>query len=200
MELKDRIKQARKRLGYTQDELAKTAGISRESIINYETRGRMPPADVLKKLADVLKVSTDELLYGRMMADDLAYFRSTKFQKDMNRLGDIIDTGTQGMMEKNFLVLDRDDRLKLAKIAKFFRFLNKEGRARLEQDAKLYYNSPDYQDETAIAEYNVEEASDTIKITLPIMPSQYTKEEEADYEEVQARLDKDDTQKQNPTE
>lgn len=64
MDLHDRIKKARKEKGFTQKKLAEISGIAVSSIINYETEKRMPPADILAKLAYALGVTSDYLLYG----------------------------------------------------------------------------------------------------------------------------------------
>lgn len=62
MSLGERIKQARKFLGYTQNDLANLTGMSRISIGNYERDSRVPDGNALKKLAIALNTSTDYLL------------------------------------------------------------------------------------------------------------------------------------------
>ncbi len=62
MSLGERIKQARKFLGYTQNDLANLTGMSRISIGNYERDSRVPDGNALKKIAIALNTSTDYLL------------------------------------------------------------------------------------------------------------------------------------------
>ena len=62
MSLGEQIRKARQRYGFSQDELAKKAGISRVSIGNYERDTRTPKSDVLQKIAAALRTSTDYLL------------------------------------------------------------------------------------------------------------------------------------------
>ncbi|TGA96718.1 helix-turn-helix domain-containing protein [Sporolactobacillus shoreae] len=69
MDLKDRkqmgqrIKKLRATKGLTQDDLAEALGIpNRASISGYESGRTVPPSDVLAKLADIFKVSTDFIL------------------------------------------------------------------------------------------------------------------------------------------
>lgn len=58
-----RIKKAREAKGLTQDELAEKLNMkNRASISNYESGRSIPPADVLKNLADILNTSSDYLL------------------------------------------------------------------------------------------------------------------------------------------
>ena len=57
-----RLAALRKAAGYTQTELANELGVSQRMISHYEGHSEYPPAAVLPKLAQLLKVSTDELL------------------------------------------------------------------------------------------------------------------------------------------
>lgn len=50
--------------GYSQARLATEAGLKRSSICGYVHGTRKPDIVRLKKLADVLDVTTDELLHG----------------------------------------------------------------------------------------------------------------------------------------
>jgi len=63
-DLGERIQKLRKEAGYTQQELAKKIEISHTQMARYEIKGVQPPADVLKKLADVLGTSVDFLIFG----------------------------------------------------------------------------------------------------------------------------------------
>lgn len=61
-DLGKRIAAARLRCGLTQRELADRLGISLRMMEYYERRAKNVKSDVLKKFADVLNVSTDDLL------------------------------------------------------------------------------------------------------------------------------------------
>jgi len=52
----------RKALGLSQEELAKAVGISRYSILDYENSRISPTIEVGQKIAEVLKVSLDDLI------------------------------------------------------------------------------------------------------------------------------------------
>ena len=56
------IKTARERMGISQVVLAEMAGVSRASIVNWETAKRIPSIYDLERLADVLKTSLSFLL------------------------------------------------------------------------------------------------------------------------------------------
>lgn len=61
MNIGEKIKQARNSKGLTQEELAKKTGIARVSIGNYERGDRIPPSDVLIKIANTLNVELSTL-------------------------------------------------------------------------------------------------------------------------------------------
>ena len=50
MEIKDRLKELRKTLGITQDELALKIGLTRNAIANYETGNRVPMESIIKSI------------------------------------------------------------------------------------------------------------------------------------------------------
>lgn len=64
-----RIKEARDRLGYTQAKLASEADITPAAISQIEAGERTPSSPILRRIASVLKVSTDFLLGA---TDDVA--------------------------------------------------------------------------------------------------------------------------------
>ncbi|MFS1513669.1 helix-turn-helix domain-containing protein [Chengkuizengella sp. SCS-71B] len=60
--LSDRLKQARKELKLTQEELAKKVNTTKGTISNYENGYSTPSNEMLTLLADILNVTTDFLL------------------------------------------------------------------------------------------------------------------------------------------
>jgi transcriptional regulator with XRE-family HTH domain len=65
MKIGDRIRELRIKRGYTQDDMAEKLDMNRANFSNYERNVSLPPSDVLSKIADILKTSTDYLL-GRV--------------------------------------------------------------------------------------------------------------------------------------
>lgn len=59
-----KLREIRKRMGITQGQLAEMSNVHRVSISRYESGKKKPNVDSLKRLADALHVSTDELLGG----------------------------------------------------------------------------------------------------------------------------------------
>lgn len=59
-----RLKNIRKRRGYTQEQLAKITQISLKSIRRYEQKGKCPNAEYLLTLAEALDVTAEFLLKG----------------------------------------------------------------------------------------------------------------------------------------
>ncbi len=62
MTIAERIRLIRQQKKLSQKELGELADVNFKSLSRYELGTSIPPADVIKKLADVLKVSTDTLL------------------------------------------------------------------------------------------------------------------------------------------
>jgi len=63
MHLGQNIKYLRKLRGYTQVELSKAIGMTHSAISSYEQGNNEPTAGVLKKIAEALNVSADDLLF-----------------------------------------------------------------------------------------------------------------------------------------
>ena len=59
--LAQRLKSCRKKLGYTQMQVAIYADITETTYQNYERERQMPKLDILVRIADVYKVSLDYL-------------------------------------------------------------------------------------------------------------------------------------------
>ena len=62
--LGDRITELRKAKGWSQGELAKKIRLSYTQMSRYEIKGVQPPANTLKKLADILDTTVDYLISG----------------------------------------------------------------------------------------------------------------------------------------
>ena len=61
MSLGQFIASRRKYMGYTQEELAGKIGVSKSAVAKWETDGGLPDRDNLKRIAEVLRVSVDDL-------------------------------------------------------------------------------------------------------------------------------------------
>lgn len=55
------LKTIREKKGYTQTKLAEISGVSRRAIVHYENHAKKPAFDKVKKLAEALEISIDEL-------------------------------------------------------------------------------------------------------------------------------------------
>ncbi len=81
IKLGDRIAQLRKQKVWSQTELAKKIGASREAIGKYERNEALPSIETAKKIADAFEVSLDYLVDENAMP--------TFDKKTVNRLKDI---------------------------------------------------------------------------------------------------------------
>ena len=59
-----RLMTLRKNEGLSQAELARRIGISHTQATRYETKGVQPPADILKKMAEIFGTSIDYIVNG----------------------------------------------------------------------------------------------------------------------------------------
>ncbi|OPF52521.1 hypothetical protein BH721_04505 [Clostridium baratii] len=62
MNLGERIKFFRKKLNLSQEEFGKKCGLSRNAIYNYENNKRKPTIETLEKMAEILNITTHQLL------------------------------------------------------------------------------------------------------------------------------------------
>lgn len=63
------IKKFRKERNMTQDVLAEKMNVTRQAVSNWETAKTEPDVDTLTRLADVLEVSVEEMIYGAKRED-----------------------------------------------------------------------------------------------------------------------------------
>ncbi len=88
----ERIKQHRKRLGMTQEQLAERIGVSAQAVSKWENNLSCPDISILPELADIFGISTDELLGKRetvYTADPITDKKKTQFQWYWN-IGSIV--------------------------------------------------------------------------------------------------------------
>lgn len=62
MTISERIRLIRQQKNMSQKTLAENADVNIKSLSRYELGSSIPPADIVKKIADALQVSTDTLL------------------------------------------------------------------------------------------------------------------------------------------
>lgn len=65
MSVSDNLKKARKHRGYTQEEMAVFLNKSVAAYKKYENGGVIPPTDVIKKIANTLGTTTDQLIFDK---------------------------------------------------------------------------------------------------------------------------------------
>ena len=66
MKLNEKVKYLREEKGFTQVGIAEILGMSRGAYSNYEIGKRTPDVYTLKKIADILGVTVDDLLSGEL--------------------------------------------------------------------------------------------------------------------------------------
>jgi len=101
----ERLTEARKKKGFSQERLGELIGVDKRIISRYETGKTEPSIEVARKLADALGVSLDHLtgLNNSLFIDDA---EMTKLLKDYNSMPE-------------------DEKNTVKKLIKAFRFYNK---------------------------------------------------------------------------
>ena len=61
----EELRKLRRAKGYTQQQLAELSGVSRRMIVHYEKHSTKPDIDKIRKIAESLDVSVDDLLGGK---------------------------------------------------------------------------------------------------------------------------------------
>jgi len=98
MTIAERIRLIRQQKNIAQNELAKAAGINVKSLSRYELGTSIPPANILKVIADALGVSADVLL-----SDDNSQVKDKELLKRFEVIQDM--GGDTKKMIVNFLDL-----------------------------------------------------------------------------------------------
>ncbi len=97
----DKVREGRLSMHLTQTELGALIGVSKRSVVSYETHGTRPRNAVLRKLADTLQVSVDYLLNDEI--DDPLYGIEKKPYVDeaRKRFGDRAAREMDFLLERN---------------------------------------------------------------------------------------------------
>ena len=98
-DLGKRIQGLRKDNGLTQQELAKKINISHPQIVRYENKGVQPPADVLKRLADVFDVSIDYLVNGNKSDKAEQTLKDAELLKQFKQLDKLPDDEKKSILK-----------------------------------------------------------------------------------------------------
>jgi transcriptional regulator with XRE-family HTH domain len=80
-----RLRQIRQARGYSQVELGKRVGLSQRMMGHYEKHVQAPPVQMVAKLAQALKVSTDELL-GTKPCQDAEFAKSRNLMRRFQKI------------------------------------------------------------------------------------------------------------------
>lgn len=89
MEICEKLKTARMNAGMTQEQVAETVGVSRQTISNWENGRSLPDVMSLIKISDLYQISLDDLLKGdgKMVEKIRKDTDTVKSNQTMMRLG-----------------------------------------------------------------------------------------------------------------
>ena len=111
----DRIREARKYQGLTQEELAKKAGISMMSVRRYETHERVPNKATLKKIADALEIDYTALFFSSFERDFDLIRKSEKeplSQRELEYVSQFNPTDKEGLDREDFILQETEKKLR----------------------------------------------------------------------------------------
>ena len=102
MTISEKVRSARDLLGISQEDLANLIGVSRRSVVAWETAGATPRGWRMNKLAEILQVSADYLrsdeitdpLYGMEKKEYIDEARSRFGQKGAKELDYLLERNT----------------------------------------------------------------------------------------------------------
>ncbi len=114
-DLGKRIQELRKKSGLSQSQLAQKINVSYPQMSRYEIKGVQPPADVLKKMADVFGVSIDYLVNGDTEEKAKATLKDTKLLRLFKAVEDMNDKDKDTVSELiNAFIFQRETQKRLA--------------------------------------------------------------------------------------
>lgn len=70
MSFEENLRNARKRKGYTQEDIAKILGVSQPAVAQYELGAGAPNIKVAVRLARLLDTTCEELVNGKVAKDE----------------------------------------------------------------------------------------------------------------------------------
>lgn len=122
----ERIRERRKQLGMTQDELANKIGVKKTSVSNYEVNTNSPPEKVIIKIMDALDCDANYLFGDYTTKENFvitpherkiieAYRKSPEMQPAIDKLLDI--TNTQTIKVYRAAKSDTDDKDRILNIS-----------------------------------------------------------------------------------
>ena len=101
MTFSDKVKLARTELGVNQEQLAELMGVSRRSVVSWETTGTKPRGSRLRKLAEVLHVSEDYLAHDTITDPKYGMEKKEYVEETRSRFGDRAAKEMDVLLERN---------------------------------------------------------------------------------------------------
>lgn len=107
-----RIQEKRKELSLTQKDFAQKINISHPQLVRYETKDVQPPADVLKRMADVFGVSIDYLVNGNTNEKAMQSIKDAELIKQFQKIEELPEDDKNTIIKViNALVRDSNAKL-----------------------------------------------------------------------------------------
>lgn len=101
----EKLKEHRRQLGLSQDQLAKRLNVSGDTIEQWESGLSMPDLENVMKLSDLFQVSIDYLLRDRKSNSEFSYYTRLKEEKKTLSKNKIISLGVFALSVMCFLTL-----------------------------------------------------------------------------------------------
>lgn len=105
-----RVKEKREKAGLSMEQLANKLGVSKSRINMWENNGAIPRGDVLIKLANYFKVSTDYLLGNDDESNiDTSNERLSFLQRNLSKLNEDQLSKAEGVLKAVFMDIFNDE-------------------------------------------------------------------------------------------
>ncbi len=101
MTFSDKVKIARDERGINQEELATQMGVSRRSVVAWETTGTKPRGWRIRKLAEILDVSEDYLANDEITDPKYGIEKKEYVEETRSRFGDRAAKEMDSLFERN---------------------------------------------------------------------------------------------------
>lgn len=133
----EKIREARRLLNLTQEELGKLVGVSKRAIAAYESSGVLPRRNVRLKLAEVLRVSIDYLDHDEVEDPTYGLDKTEYVEETRKRFGNKAAQEIDFLLERNTALFAGGSLDQEAKDA-FFAAVTKAYWAAKEEARKVY--------------------------------------------------------------
>lgn len=133
-----KLKELRKAIGYTQDYVAYSLGIVRQTYSHYETGKRTPSSEIIYKLAKLYDIPADDLLQLILVPDENTYYDAPAPSPATNELSDFLEYVNNPNNYKKFHLLNHLEK----QLLYYFEKISEDDRKEIIEFTKIKAKKP----------------------------------------------------------